>query len=647
MALIWSAIAKVETHTMKNSTFLSHLVFILFLSNCFISIALSALAQDKPTTCTVSGQVVNAETGEPVPYTTIGFSLSSLYTNLLYVTIADEDGRFNYNVPMGSYMLQVTSIGYAGQMLSAEATEKATLDMGIIKLNTAIEALPMVVVEPMVSITSSEITYNLKQDPDREKMNLHEILDKVPMVDITPDGKLYVDEPGKSFLVVRNGKKDVLFDNVDMLDQTLRALPAKGFEKVTVKLMPESRYGDYTYVLSIDADKSNRLFGAINTHNDAYKTTPGELYISTGILSSYDRFRASLGGNFTNTNSPSSQQTLEQYFHDDESHLLQEGKTHDNGERFGGNFAFSYDLNKQHFITSRISYTNSRKRNYETLSVEQYNPAGTSAYTSQSMDRNRNYSISGSVNYQYDFAKPKRVLNVVYDFSHQSGIQDNDYTLEGAYDPEIIPPYLAGNTLSRQHTLQAHYSDPLGTKWTLESGLGYIYRNYHTQSRYYDPMWQEINTQYNAMDSRKHLFNAYINLRYQSKIVSGQVRLKGEYLDDGRGTRIDQGTNEPEYISQSGFFLTPQANLAILLQDKWISRISLSYKWEKRRPFLSAMSTNVYYLNPTMLSTGNPRLDDEDLHLLHMQLQLPKRTNIGISGDYSENKIGSYWYTDE
>ena len=175
-------------------------------------------------------------------------------------------------------------------------------------------------------------------------MNLHEILDKVPMVERTPDGKLYVGEPGSTFLVVRNGKKDVLFDNPDMLDQTLRALPAKAFEKVTVKLMPESRYGNYRYVLNIDADKTNRLFGAINNHQDSYDTNDGKLNVGTAVLASYNRLRMSLGGEFANTNSPRSKQTLEQRFHADGSQLHQEGKTHRNGETFGAGGAFSYDI---------------------------------------------------------------------------------------------------------------------------------------------------------------------------------------------------------------------------------------------------------------------------------------------------------------
>ena len=93
------------------------------------------------------------------------------------------------------------------------------------------------------------------------------------------------------------------------------------------------------------------------------------------------------------------------------------------------------------------------------------------------------------------------MLNVVYDVSHQSGKQDNDYRFEGTYDPDIIPPYLQGNSLSRQHTVQAHYCDPLSGKWTLESGLGYIYRDYNSLSDYYDQDRQEMASQRYEMEN--------------------------------------------------------------------------------------------------------------------------------------------------
>ncbi len=239
------------------------------------------------------------------------------------------------------------------------------------------------------------------------------------------------------------------------------------------------------------------------------------------------------------------------------------------------------------------------------------------------------------------------MLNVVYNFAHNPGKQDNDMRFTGDYDPTIVPPWQQGRSRNEQHTVQAHFSDPLSKAFMLETGLGYIFRDYRTTSRYADNEGRELPESYYAMESEKHLMNAYLNLRYTSKLVSGSVSLKGEYLNDGHGTRIAQGTDAPEYISQTGFAFTPNAQVSFLLRDKWIDRIGITYRWTKQRPNIRMMSTQADYSNPNYIRTGNPALDDEDRHHLGFDLHVKKGPNISLYGQYSGNDIAPYYYTDE
>ena len=597
---------------------------------------------------TVTSQIVDEQTGKPVPYATVGAALKPMIQTILHTAIADEEGRFECTIGEGNYLIHFSSIGYKPTSRSCSTLDgkNEPISLGQIKMLPTTQHLAEVIVKPLVDVSSSEIVYNLSQDPDRETMNLHEILDKVPMVERTPDGRLYVDNPDTPFLIVRNGREDALFGNKEMIDQTLKALPAKAFQKVTLKLMPESRYGNYKYVLSIDADEVNRLYGVVNQNYDTYEANNGELRLMSGIMTSFDRLRMNAGADFRNVNSPETEQTLTQAFHDDGSTLAQDGRTHRNGESFGGSAMASYNLGTQHFVTARIAYSNMRDRNYEDLAVSNTTPEGTSAYTSWARNRNTGYSLNGYVNYQYDFAKPNRVLNVVYNFAHNPGKQDNDLRFTGDYDPAIVPPWQQGRSRNEQHTVQAHYSDPLSKAFMLESGLGYIYRDYRTTSRYTDNEGRELPESYYAMESEKHLMNAYLNLRYTSKLVSGSVSLKGEYLNDGHGTRITQGTGAPEYISQTGFAFMPNAQVSFLLRDKWVDRIGVNYRWTKQRPNIRMMSTQTDYSNPNYIRTGNPALDDEDMHHLGFDFHIRKGPSLTLYGQYSGNDIAPYYYTD-
>ena len=598
--------------------------------------------------CTVTGRVIDAKTGKPLSYVTIGYCPSFAFSLPSYYSVTDEEGRFTYQLPAGTYGVMVSCVGYQYQLEYPVVLEdpKKPVEVETFSMVEKPVTLDEVLVKPLVDVSSSEIVYNLSQDPDREIMNLHEILDKVPMVERTPDGRLYVDNPDTPFLIVRNGREDALFGNKEMIDQTLKALPAKAFQKVTLKLMPESRYGDYKYVLSIDADEVNRLYGVVNQNYDTYDASDGELRLTSGIMTSFDRLRMNAGADFRNVNSPETEQTLTQAFHDDGSTLVQDGRTHRNRESFGGSAMASYDLGTQHFVTARIAYSNTRNRNYEDLAVNNTTTEGTSAYTSWTRNRNTGYSLNGYVNYQYDFAKPNRVLNVVYNFAHNPGKQDNDLRFTGDYDPAIMPPQQQGRSRNEQHTVQAHYSDPLSKAFMLESGLGYIYRDYRTTSRYTDGEGRELPESYYAMESEKHLMNAYLNLRYTSKLVSGSVSLKGEYLNGGHGTRIAQGTDAPEYISQTGFAFTPNAQVSFLLRDKWVDRIGLNYRWTKQRPNIRMMSTQTDYSNPNYIRTGNPALDDEDMHHLGFDFHIRKGPSLSLYGQYSGNDIAPYYFTD-
>lgn len=115
-------------------------------------------------------------------------------------------------------------------------------------------------------------------------------------------GDLYVDEPNKKFLIVRNGKKDALFDG--NINNVLKAIPAKGFATVTILLVPPEHYGDYDYIVNITTDKNARLYGAIGLldaeGDDEY------IYSMASIMTSLNKVRANFTGKFKNTNPPRS-----------------------------------------------------------------------------------------------------------------------------------------------------------------------------------------------------------------------------------------------------------------------------------------------------------------------------------------------------
>lgn len=616
----------------------------VFVCGLFLSISNAASQKNFPTGI-IKGQVVDAKTGEPVPYATIRIGQLPKYIDVLKALATDDNGKFEVRMPPASYLLNVSFVGYKNAMTLAEIKkENETVEVSI-PLHEGSVQMQEVEVKPLVVQTSSEIIYNLDQDPDRETSTLYDLIDRVPMIGLTPDGKMYVENPNTTFLIVRNGKEDALFDNGIMRDATLKSLPAKGFSAIKIKLIPDERYGNYKYVVSIDTDKKNRIFGLINQNYDKHETQAGKSSLSSYLVGSYNKLRFRTGVEYTHTHSPRSKSYLEQHFFSDDSWLSQQESSYQTGKDYTTSLIYSYDLGARHFITGKLSYNYSRSGNKQELQNQQFREGVQTEYSSRTSATNWNRNTKGELNYQYDFEKPNRVFNVIYNFDYAPGEQRSDIQSEGNYPQET--PLLDGRTRINQHTLQTHYSDPLSAKWKLETGLSYLYRDYQTKSDYTTngtPLPEKTSN----MESSKHIFTHYLNLGYTSKKISARIKLNTEYLYDGKGTLIQEGENPPEYVSETGFIVTPNIQISTFFgKDTWIKYMSWSYNWYRKRPNIRMMTTQINYTNPHNIYVGNPALSPQNTHQLLVSMQTIGGFNFGLGGSIIDKRISSYWYKDE
>jgi iron complex outermembrane recepter protein len=88
-----------------------------------ISIPVSVLANPKETNGTISGSITNKSTGKPIA----GASIS--IPDLKIVAVADTDGHYVLRrLPKGSYLIQVTAIGFAGRTEVVDLSGPTTFD---------------------------------------------------------------------------------------------------------------------------------------------------------------------------------------------------------------------------------------------------------------------------------------------------------------------------------------------------------------------------------------------------------------------------------------------------------------------------------------------------------------------------------------
>lgn len=601
----------------------------------------------------VVGKIIDSETKKGIAYATISFKSMPLEEDVK-ILATDIDGKFDVNVPFGSYKMNISAMGYKTSVKFVSPHETIELEGGSryidlkeIELVEQPIELDEVLIKPLVEVSADEIIYNLDQDPDREHSTLHEILDKVPMIGRTVDNKLFIEMPGVSFLVVRNGKEDVLFTNNNMsIDQILKAIPAKAFGKVKLMLAPPERYGGYKYVLDIETDNRNILFGVIGDEYLTSKLEDGSMTNGLSALGNLEKLRFSVGHILKGIKAPKEHQVSEQIQLQGNDNLHQEQIKRLTGLDNGIGGGFSYDLAKQHFITGNIMYSvgnnktsvdNNTKRIVDNIE-EKYN-----IYTRQKSKTN-NFNVSA--NYQYDFTGRARILNIAYKASYAPTKGYSKSEIDGVVNDLDIPYSSDISNHTKEQTIQVHYFDPISSALRLESGASYIFRDYFTNTDYFksDELNQNIGITY--MDSKKHIADAYSSLRYSKKRISASVKVNAYYQNDGKGTRVKDLNGSEEYISETGLDIIPSADISISFPNKIIPRLSLRYLYSRRNPNIRMLSSNIDYSNPNLLITGNPTLKKGTQHLYTIGTSI-KSLPINISYSHSGNAIRSYWYKNE
>ena len=129
--------------------------FIIFLLGMF-PFYLAAQGSNNTDAGTISGQVNDASTHKPLPYSSV-----SVYTvpdsTLVSGVITDEKGTFSIEgIPTGTYHLNISFVGYQAKSIEVLVGKLNTyFDVGTIELDAVASQLDEVVVQGQRDIVSS------------------------------------------------------------------------------------------------------------------------------------------------------------------------------------------------------------------------------------------------------------------------------------------------------------------------------------------------------------------------------------------------------------------------------------------------------------------------------------------------------------
>ena len=239
-----------------------------------IFISFSALSAD----FRIKGLVTDS-LGEPEMYATV--KVFSLTDSIKPVStgVSNDKGIFNQSLKRaGKYRLNVYTLGKNPFNHIFEITEaKPELDFKNIILTVGdneLGTVEVVATKPLVSLEVDRIGYDVQADDEAKTSMVDEILKKVPMVSVDPDGTIKING-STDFKIYKNGRPNNSYSR--NAKDIFKSLPANMIEKIEVITEPGARE---------DAEGVSAILNIVTLKNTITKGAMGNVslyYSSPGV----------------------------------------------------------------------------------------------------------------------------------------------------------------------------------------------------------------------------------------------------------------------------------------------------------------------------------------------------------------------------
>jgi outer membrane receptor protein involved in Fe transport len=379
----------------------------------------------------VTGTVVDAETGEPLPMATVAVFLGGEF---ITGAAAGNDGAFDVSpLRPGTYEVRVSSVGYATHRIADVAVRPASpAALGTIRLEGSTAQLgeaEVVAQRDLVEVRADRTVYNVADQPVTAGGSAIEVLQTLPSVEVDLDGNLSL-RGNQNVAIHVNGSPVPL--RGAQLASFLRQVPAGQVERVEVLPNPSARYeadamgGIINIVLKQGVSRG--LSGGFTvgggtapnaeaSGNVAYQRGPVDVYASYGFR--YDDFSLEGAGLRQNFLAPEDSLFLDQVVgsgRSNASHIL--NSTFDYTLRPGLNLATTGMLS---FRTGETENTNAY-RYLDALGVE------SSAWARTSEGLTSGLNANGSVRLRRAWQPQRHELTALARYTFNRSGDDERFT---------------------------------------------------------------------------------------------------------------------------------------------------------------------------------------------------------------------------
>ena len=582
---------------------------------------------------TISGNVVNKETGEPMDFVTIQLIDSKTGKPLAIGTQTDEVGNFILpNVADGNYLIKISNIGSINQERPV-TIKNNDVKIGTIHLADDTKLLKEVVVEGVRSQMKFELdrkVFAVDSDIASSGLSASEVLEAIPSVEVDQDGEVSL-RGNSSVTVWINGKESGL--SADNRAQILEQIPGETIEKIEVITNPSAKYspegtagiiniilkkdGRAGYYGSGEIGANTRGGGNVN-FNINYNSSKWDWYASVGFRMRHNKGGSSMRRTFEEARDENGTLISPEYY------LNSDGESHTHGNNIFLRAGATYRLTpKDEFYLNGFGMMGHRWSNSTNLYTSNQPSMGWLQDNMFTRNKGDNRGAHAELGYKHIWGE-NHSIDIMGSFNYWGGPNKQWFHEQFLFeeDSEIDNYNLQKQTINVQSgEVKVDYVQMLLPWLKFETGFNGNYSYEKT------PVYSfNSNVSFDALTVAKNLYN---NFLYRNNISALYVTFGGKIKDFSFSAGIrgeawqthfkslkwdeessaPQNKNDIDWTNHNFFSLFPSAFVSYSLPHD--NEVQLNYTRRIRRPWGGQLNSFIDISDPANIQFGNPELEPE------------------------------------
>ncbi|WP_299255920.1 TonB-dependent receptor [uncultured Aquimarina sp.] len=556
----------------------------------------------------VSGSLVEAETGQSIPYATVVLNDTNSKATISGA-ITNDNGLFEIKTTKNDFYVEISFIGFKTIQLRDLKIKENKVDLGIIKLYQDSQTLDEVVVRGEVSKTEFKLdkrVFNVGKDLSTAGASALEVLNNVPSVNVNIEGEISLRGAGGVQILI-NGKPSVLADESS---NALGTITADMIQSIEIITNPSAKY---------EASGTSGILNII-LKKEEKKGWNGSISLNTGIPDNHsiglslnrrtEKFNlfTQMGAGYRSL--PRDNEAINRNLTNNEV-IFSEGENFRNETFFNITLGTDYHLNKYNVFTlsGNVAYEIEDQPSETNFSFFDASNTLVSRWVRDEVTEATNPK------WQYEFNWKKQFKNnedhtfqlsaLGSFFGKDQSSLFTDTSLEG--ENVDSNQRTATNFQQADFTFKADYTNPLTKGYTIETGVQYVINDVGNDFKVEDLIGEEYVVNENLTNDfewDQKVLGVYGTVAYENDTwgIKGGLRVENTDLET-----LLANTNEGNSRNFTNFF--PSFHTSYTFSEKF----SLQAGYSKRifRPRLWDLNPFFNIRNNFNIRTGNPELQPE------------------------------------